>query len=651
VNKFLVVLTLASMLAACGGGAESPVAPAAALAMLRAQALAVPGAVTPEEAARQLMDFGESMFPEYFPGHKTTQSLSPFVYRYYAETGIYLGVVVTAGTQYELNGVYVMGGAFGNAPLYVGPLARFITPVDSTLGFQPFAALGSTVGVVSDPTVRPLLPSGRPAVMQATRPVDFAGNGRPDLLTCYVSGQHGEKQPCRVLRPQADGTVTDVTRQLLGTGALPSTEWPNAMVIGDFNGDGRPDVFIAGEGTEILPFYGETNVLLISNADGTYSDRSSTLPQIPDASNTACGGDVNGDGTFDIYVGNTSDFGRNGPYFLMGNGDGTFRQDRSGLPATLVDMSEGIYESCTIVDVDKDGHPDLVLGASGAPGGDNIILFNDGTGNFTRRPRYVLPPGPFGSKESAVGIVAFDVNRDGFPDLLINYSLWPNYDAIALQMLINRGDGTFTDETSIRLRGATMLNPKSGPNPAAVRVVDFNGDGWEDFYFELGQWVDDFPRFWINNRDGTFTPVVPDPVVAPFDVAFAIGVVDFDGDGRPDLLRIAQTPTGDIMYSSHQNQTQRAVPSEPLIGSAIGGNARATISFAAPLGAGASPITGYTATCSPGTITGVVTGAAGASPITVTGLTNGKFYSCSVTAASATGSSLPSAAVTVKPRQ
>lgn len=83
---------------------------------------------TPEEAARQLMNFGELAFPTLFPDRLPTQTNGPFRYRYNPSTGIYLGVVVQPDPFWTLNGVYVLGGPFGNAPWYVGQLEQYITP-------------------------------------------------------------------------------------------------------------------------------------------------------------------------------------------------------------------------------------------------------------------------------------------------------------------------------------------------------------------------------------------------------------------------------------------------------------------------------------------------------------------------------------------
>ena len=500
-------------------------------------------------------------------------------------------------------------------------------------------------GIVSDPTIRPFQAPGVPAQIGKVLPIDFQGNGRPDLLVCHSANPPvpATKQPCRVLRPQSDGSVAEITRQTFGAGALPSRESPSQIVAGDFNGDGRPDIFIAAFGYDAPPFNGETNVLLISNADGTYSDRSLILPQVSDNSHSACVGDINGDGQLDIYVGNTSGRPGIGPYFLVGNGDGTFTQKTSGLPEQIQSLQEK-FLSCLFVDVDQDGYPDLVLGTHADHGYvDSIILFNDGTGDFTRRPRYVLPPGPLGATNSLVlGIVAFDINRDRRPDLVL-LSTTISTGGTALQVLINRGDGTFGDESAARLGPSAARF--GGSYCGGLRPADLNGDGWPDFYCVDGP--QDVPnRYWLSNGNGTWTP---DAVNAlPQGSGFGTHAVDFDGDGRPDLLPLAHTQTGDVAYMSFLNRTPRTVPSEPIIGRAIAGNGLASIFFTPPLGSGASPITGYTATCSPGTFTGVVTGTGTGSPITVTGLTNGRSYACSVTATSAAGTSLPSGTATVR---
>jgi uncharacterized protein (TIGR02145 family) len=103
----------------------------------------------------------------------------------------------------------------------------------------------------------------------------------------------------------------------------------------------------------------------------------------------------------------------------------------------------------------------------------------------------------------------------------------------------------------------------------------------------------------------------------------------------------ATNAIGTSLASSASNSvTPSTVPDAPLIGTAIKGNAQATLTFTAPVNNGGSAITGYTVTSSPGNIraTGPV------SPITVTGLTNGIAYTFTVTATNANGTGPASSA-------
>jgi YHYH protein/Fibronectin type III domain len=89
------------------------------------------------------------------------------------------------------------------------------------------------------------------------------------------------------------------------------------------------------------------------------------------------------------------------------------------------------------------------------------------------------------------------------------------------------------------------------------------------------------------------------------------------------------------------------VPGAPTVSTAAPGDASANISFTAPSTDGGAAITGYTATCTAGSISR--TGSGMSSPIGVSALTNGTPYTCSVTATNSAGAGAASVALTVTP--
>ncbi len=138
-----------------------------------------------------------------------------------------------------------------------------------------------------------------------------------------------------------------------------------------------------------------------------------------------------------------------------------------------------------------------------------------------------------------LGIVALDINRDGRMDLALMHSANPSYRSFALQALIQQTDGSFVDESAFRFPPEAVRT--SGHFCRFLRTVDFNGDGWEDLHCDVATFTAEHPRYWLNNGDGTWSAVIPDPLNGLS--AMAVHPVDLDSDGRTDLVALSTRST------------------------------------------------------------------------------------------------------------
>ncbi len=82
----------------------------------------------------KILNWAENTYPEIFSGHQATQNIEPWLYRHYPETGIY------AGVNKNDNGVYLLGGIWGDQPTYIDTLANLIAHIDSLGGNGSVAA-------------------------------------------------------------------------------------------------------------------------------------------------------------------------------------------------------------------------------------------------------------------------------------------------------------------------------------------------------------------------------------------------------------------------------------------------------------------------------------------------------------------------------
>jgi len=320
---------------------------------------------------------------------------------------------------------------------------------------------------------------------------------------------------------------------------LPVGSYPDAIVAGDFTGDGHLDLAVANSG-------GTVSVLL-GNGDGTFQ------PQVTYAVGflpvAIVAGDFTGDGDLDLAVANSE---VNTVSVLLGNGDGTFQS-----ATTIALPAGGEPKAIAAGNFTGSGYTDLAVADAGT---NNVaILQNDGTGNFR-----VLETIPVGSDPDA--LAAGDFENDGRLDLGV-----ANANPSSVTILSNRGGGVFQPLATISLpqlfstasaivagnfgtgqidlavadsslnevdillgRGNGTFQLSSsfevGLDPAAIVAGDFNGDGRTDLGVANNN--SDDVSILLGNGDGTFQPKVTYAVGSNPRVIVA---GRFDTDGHLDL--------------------------------------------------------------------------------------------------------------------
>ena len=316
--------------------------------------------------------------------------------------------------------------------------------------------------------------------------------------------------------PTGQVTFTDSTNIALGSGALaagttsmsfnPSVltgtgTIPIPLAVGDFNGDGLPDIAVANNEPNSNGV--STLTVFFSTGLGSYS-RPITLTLTADAMNPVAlvAGDFNNDGNLDLAVASAP----NVIDILFGDGNGDFTEVEAPAP--------GIYPTALATgDFNNDGNLDLAITDQFAS--TVIILLGNGDRTFSAAPG--TPPSTGATPDA---IATGDFNRDGKQDLAI-----ANHDSNTVTILLGKGDGTFTAAAS----------PNTDVYPDAIAVGDFNGDGKLDLAV-------------VNNFSQTVTVLLGDgsgafaipasggytaPATGKYPTAIAIG--DLNGDGVQDL--------------------------------------------------------------------------------------------------------------------
>ena len=295
-------------------------------------------------------------------------------------------------------------------------------------------------------------------------------------------------------RNNRDGTFTDVTEKA----GVPGGGYGQGVAVGDYDGDGFPDLYVTQYGKSILYH---------NNGDGTFTDVTEKAGvAAPGWSSSAVWFDYDNDGKLDLFV------------------------------CQFVEFSKALNKSCGPGEEGKHGYciPRLYKPAS------SWLFHNNGDGTFTDVSK---ASGIAASLGKAWGVVATDLNNDGLLDLFVSNDTAPNF------VFMNRGKGRF-EETGT-YAGVAYSADGRARSGMGLDSADFNQDGWLDLFVANI----DLERFSIyqNNHDETY-----DDQAGPTGIGMATRLMsgwglkffDYDNDGTLDLF-LANGNPDDLIESLH----------------------------------------------------------------------------------------------------
>jgi Flp pilus assembly protein TadD len=333
---------------------------------------------------------------------------------------------------------------------------------------------------------------------------DYDGDGKPDLF--LVSGV--AQGSSRLLRNLGDGRFEDVSQaagiQLGGSGL--------GCAAGDFDNDGHTDVAVClSDGVRLLRNKGDGKFEDVTEKVGIRKERGCMSVTFVDYDH---------DGDLDLYItaadtGGLPDTGRASHNTLWrNNGNSTFTDVSAETALGLTATGAGVVTT----DFNNDRAVDFVI--AGGQAGASIYL-NPREGKFT------LLGGIDFSKEKlppAVGVVAFDFDKDGWMDLAFTHagapgiSLWRNVEGKRLERV--------------------ALPDLGWQKGWGIAALDYDDDGWLDLVAAGESGNGGELRLLRNLGSKGWADVTKEVHLdaVKLNQPRAIAVADIDGNGDPDLV-------------------------------------------------------------------------------------------------------------------
>jgi phospholipase C len=278
------------------------------------------------------------------------------------------------------------------------------------------------------PTTSSLNAGADPTILAAA---DFNGDGNLDLAVANAN-----THSIQIMLGNGNGTFTAGASFSVGSSAV---SVPTSIVVGDFNGDGIPDLLVGvspDSTIEVFLGQGGGNFTLVN-----------TLTSVVNPASMAVA-DFNQDGYLDFVVSNAQD---NTVTVFLGKGNGSFWITSNPLATALSNPVQ-----VAVSDFNDDGVPDvLILNANNST---LTLLPGKGTGIFGNAAAAVKLTG------TPTGIAVGDFNRDGKMDIAVVSA------SGTVTVFLGNGNNTFQ----------TGVSYATGAGADSIAVGDVNGDGFLD---------------------------------------------------------------------------------------------------------------------------------------------------------------------------